>query len=79
MQMNTSVFWLAIHSGYHSDNPENIRQESTKQNERPQKKVEKRDIIDNVCMGAGPVKILNRKNTKIKICDIKTERIRYKW
>ena len=64
---------------FRSDNPENVKQESTKQNEKLQKKAEKRDVIDNVCMGAGPVKILNRKNMKIKICDIKIERARYKW
>lgn len=64
---------------FRSDNPENVKQESTNQNEKLQKKAGKRDVIDNVRMGAGPVKILNRKNVKIKICDIKIERVRYKW
>lgn len=77
----SSCKWIPQCSGlpFRSDNPENVKQESTNQNEKLQKKAGKRDVIDNVRMGAGPVKILNRKNVKIKICDIKIERVRYKW
>ena len=75
-----SCKWIHQRSGlpFRSDNPENVKQKSTNQNEKLQKKAGKRDVIDNVRMGAGPVKILNRKNMKIKICDIKIERVRYK-
>lgn len=55
LHANEEIGVLACHLDL---NPENLKQESTKQNAKPQKKVEKRDFTEDVCMGAEPVNIL---------------------